>query len=123
MSETQGLDRDALNAAVERSARLEEELAARPEVSDLLLLASLCGAGEPREIAERSCDRGAGTLKRLLTEALNEYLRPIRRRRAELERERAYIGSVLRSGIETARETGAATFEEVRAAMDMTLAV
>ena len=48
----------------------------RPEVSNLLMLASLCGAGTPEEIAERIGDGGAGTLKRVTTEAVNEVLRP-----------------------------------------------
>jgi tryptophanyl-tRNA synthetase len=93
----------------------------RPEVSNLLLLASLCTGEAPASIAARIGDQGSGTLKRLVTEALNEYFRPIRAERTRLEADPAYITGVLRAGIENAREIGVRTLAEVRAAMHMEL--
>ena len=67
----------------------------RPEVANLLMLISLCTGDEPQLIAERLGDGGGGALKKLLTESLNETLRPIRSRRAELEKDPEYIRKVL----------------------------
>jgi tryptophanyl-tRNA synthetase len=91
----------------------------RPEVSNLLLLTSLTTGRPPEEIAEEIGDGGAGQLNRMLTESLNEYLRPLRARRRELEQDPAYIRQVLRDGIKAAREEAIKTLEEVRAVMNM----
>lgn len=93
--------------------------AGRPEVSNLLMLASLCGAGTPREIAERIGDGGAGALKRVTTEAVNEFLAPVRARRTELAVNEDYLVGVLRAGNERAREVAGQTLDAVRAAMHM----
>ena len=92
---------------------------ARPEVSNLLTLASLCGAGAPEEIAERIGDGGAGALKKLVTEAVNEFFAPIRARRAELAADEDYLCSVLHAGNARACEIANATLEDVRTAMHM----
>lgn len=91
----------------------------RPEVANLLRLASLCGAGTPQEIAERIGDGGAGTLKKLTTEAVNEFFAPIRARRAELAANEDYLLHVLHAGNARANEVAAATLDEVRTAMHM----
>src|SRR5690554_2282142 len=76
----------------------------RPEVSNLLLIASLATGKKPEEIAEEIGDGGSGQLKKILTESLNEYLRPLRARRKQLEQNLDYVRGVLRSGIAAARE-------------------
>lgn len=93
----------------------------RPEVANLLQLISLCTKEEPKDIAERIGDGGGGVLKKELTEALNETLRPLRKRRMELEKNPDYIRSVLLNGAERAREIAEKTLEEVRAAMNMVI--
>ncbi|MBR1616477.1 MAG: tryptophan--tRNA ligase, partial [Treponema sp.] len=85
----------------------------------LLRLISLCTKEEPEAIAERIGEGGGGMLKNTLTEAINEELRPLRQRRAELEKETDYIRSVLLSGAEKARAIAEKTLKEVRAAMNM----
>ncbi len=91
----------------------------RPEVSNLLTLTGLCQDRDPREIAEEIGDGGGGTLKKVLTESLNEHLAPIRARRAELEADPGYIQSVLHAGIARATEQAEQTLQEVRTAMNM----
>ena len=91
----------------------------RPEVSNLLTLISLCTGEDPVSVAEKIGDGGAGELKRRLTEALNEFLRPHRQKRLELEKNPDYIHSVLVRGVEHAREIAQRTLEEVRTAMNM----
>jgi len=91
----------------------------RPEVANLLQIISLCTGEEPAAIAERIGDGGGGMLKNTLTEALNEELRPLREKRAELENNMDYIRSVLKEGVSQAREIASQTLQEVRSAMNM----
>jgi tryptophanyl-tRNA synthetase len=83
------------------------------------MLISLCTGEEPAAIAERIGDGGGGMLKKMLTEALNEELRPIRAKRAELEKNPDYIRQVLLDGSRGAREIAVKTLDEVRHAMNM----
>ena len=91
----------------------------RPEVANLLMLISLCTDEDPAAIAERIGDGGGGLLKKTLTEALNEKLRPLRAERVRLEASPDYIRSVLMDGVKRAREMAVATLDEVRRAMNM----
>ena len=91
----------------------------RPEVANLLMLISLCTDEDPAAIAERIGDGGGGLLKKTLTEALNEKLRPLRAERVRLEASPDYIRSVLLDGVKRAREMAVATLDEVRRAMNM----
>ncbi len=91
----------------------------RPEVSNLLLLASLASNEPPEKIAESIGDGGSGKLKQIVTERINDYLMPIRKRRNELASNMDYVKSVLRKGISHARSTAEKTLSEVRSAMNM----
>ncbi len=91
----------------------------RPEVSNLLMLISLCTGEDPVVIAERIGEGGGGMLKATLTEALNEKLRPVREERARLEKSPDYIRQVLLSGSEKARAIAIKTLDEVRKCMNM----
>lgn len=91
----------------------------RPEVANLLMLISLCTGEEPEAIAAKIGDGGGGMLKSMLTEALNETLRPLRTERAKLEASPDYIKQVLLLGAEKARKIAIATLEEVRHVMNM----
>ncbi|OIJ96187.1 tryptophan--tRNA ligase [Streptomyces sp. MUSC 14] len=90
----------------------------RPEVSSLLLLAALCQNRTPEEVAEEIGAAGAAALKRTVTEAVNEYLAPIRARRSAYAQDRAFLRRTLREGNERARAVADATLAEVRAAMN-----
>jgi len=91
----------------------------RPEVSNLVLMASLCLGRPPQEMAASLRGRGAAGLKQVLTEAVNDLLTPIRARRAELAADLGYVRSVLRAGNQRAGEIAGRTLAEVRAAMGM----
>lgn len=91
----------------------------RPEVANLLQIISLCTKEEPEAIANRIGEGGGGALKNELTVALNETLRPLRQKRAELEKNPEYIRSVLLDGVKRAREIAVKTLDEVREAMNM----
>ena len=53
------------------------------------------------------------------TEAVNEHLRPLRRRRAQLATDRAHLREVLHRGNARANEVADVTLRGVREAMDM----
>ncbi len=91
----------------------------RPGVSALLTTASLCCGKSPTEIAEEIGDSGCGALKEFVTDAVNDYLAPIRARRRELEEDPDRIHEILAEGNARAREIAAATLDEVRSAMGM----
>ena len=91
----------------------------RPEVANLLLLTALCTGRSPVEVAAEIGSGGGGGLKKAVTEAINEALRPVRTRRAELMASPDYLGKVLRDGNLHANEKAEATLAEVRQAMQM----
>ncbi|MFC0865011.1 tryptophan--tRNA ligase [Sphaerimonospora cavernae] len=93
------------------------EPATRPEVSSLVLLAALCLGRDPHLVAQDIGGRGAAALKSLVTEAVNEYLAPVRLRRTQLAEDRGYVRQVLRDGNERANAIAETTLDEVRAAM------
>ena len=89
----------------------------RPEVANLVLLTALCENAAPATVAAEIGSRGAAELKRRATEAINEKLRPIRVRRAELMRDRGYLRAVIRDGSLAARAIAQNTLKQVSAAM------
>ncbi|RIK14832.1 MAG: tryptophan--tRNA ligase [Acidobacteria bacterium] len=113
----------AIKKAVTDSDRhITYDPAGRPEVSNLVLLASLTTGRDPHAIAEEIGDGGSGGLKRLVTEAVNEHLAPFRARRAELEKDPAHLRDVLAEGNARADAIAEATLAEVREAMQMVYA-
>ncbi|WP_371518917.1 tryptophan--tRNA ligase [Kitasatospora sp. NBC_01300] len=104
-------------ARTDADRRIDYDPADRPEVSGLILLAALCQDRAPEEIAEELGDGGAAALKRTVTDSVNEYLRPLRARRAELAADRGHLRQVLRDGAERANAVADATLDEVRRVM------
>lgn len=121
----------AISASAEETARLigraktdlEREITydpeRRPDVANLLLLAALFQRRRPEDIAEDVGSGGAAALKRTVTESVNERLREIRARRAELISDAGYLRAVLASGAERARAVAGETLREARLAMHM----
>ncbi|HST49386.1 tryptophan--tRNA ligase [Jatrophihabitans sp.] len=110
-------------AAKVRAARTDSERRIsyapdiRPEVATLLTLAGLCLGEDPAAVAERIGTAGAAELKRVVIDAVNGLLAPIRARRAGLGR--ADAEAILRRGADRAREIADQTLAEVNAAMRM----
>lgn len=110
-------------AAVIRRARTDSERTItydpenRPEVSGLLATAAVMLGRAPTDLADEIGDAGAGALKNLTIEAVNEFLAEHRARRAELTIEDA--AAVLRTGNDRAQSIATGTLHEVRAAMGM----
>ena len=93
--------------------------ARRPGVSALLTTAALCCGRSEVELAEEIGSQGSGALKKLVTQCVNDYLAPIRERRARYENDLAYVKDVLHEGNRVANEIAEKTLDEVRSAMGM----
>lgn len=91
----------------------------RPEVSNLLTIAAESSGRSPEDIAHEIGDKGAGTLKVMTAELLNEHLAPVRARRAELEKDPGYLLEILRRGNERANDVAHDTLQRVREVMGM----
>lgn len=91
----------------------------RPEVANLLLIASLCEGVDPATIADEIGDGGGGGLKKRVTDSLNEVLAPVRARRAELEAEPGLVEDILDRGNAIANGVAESTLNEVRERMGM----
>jgi tryptophanyl-tRNA synthetase len=108
-------------AKTDADKRISYDPADRPEVANLINLLAMSSGETPQSIAERIGEGGGARLKQMLTEALNEYLRPIREKRKALEADRGYIREVLEGGVRQARKVAEQTLIEVRQAMNMEL--
>ena len=91
----------------------------RPEVSALLTTAALTTGRDPKEIAEEIGDSGAGALKMYVVESVNNFLAPMRERRAELAKDMDYVRDVLEEGNKKANAIANETLDQVRDAMGM----
>jgi tryptophanyl-tRNA synthetase len=105
------------SARTDSTRRITYDPVARPGVSNLVLLAALCQDRDPHELADEIGDGGAAGLKRVVTEAVNERMRPTRARRSGLIEDRGYLRRVLRDGTDTARAMAAQTLACVQRLM------
>ena len=119
-----GMDADTTAKLIKRAKtdadrHISYDPAARPEVSNLVLLAALCLGRSPEDVAEELGDAGGGGLKKLVTEAVNERFAPVRARRAELLADPGALWEMLQQGNERANDVAEATLRDVLAAMKM----
>ncbi|MFI5936198.1 tryptophan--tRNA ligase [Actinoplanes sp. NPDC051494] len=92
----------------------------RPGVSGLVQLAALCLDRDPHEVADGIGDAGSAALKRTVTEAVNEFLAPMRELRTAYAKDLAFVRDVLHRGNARANEMAERTLREVRVAMGTT---
>jgi tryptophanyl-tRNA synthetase len=86
----------------------------KPGVTNLLdLLAAATGTAVD-ELERRYEGQGYGVFKREVAEAVNDVLRPVRERHAELTADPGGVAQLLYKGADRARETAAATMDTVR---------
>lgn len=110
-------------AAVINRARTDSERAItyepqrRPGVAGLLSTAAVVLGRTPEEVAAEVGVAGAGALKRLTIEAVNEFMREHRIRRAALAADD--VENVLSTGNARAQSIADATLDDVRTAMGM----
>jgi tryptophanyl-tRNA synthetase len=90
----------------------------RPDVARLLELGALATGTDPMVLASRIDGAGSAGLKAYLTEAVDTFVEPMRRRRAEFTA--ADAAAILTRGNERAAGEANATLDEARRAMGMT---
>jgi tryptophanyl-tRNA synthetase len=106
-------------APTDSDRRISYDPVARPAVANLLDLLAATTGEDPHRLADQIGDAGAGRLKQLLTEAVNELLRPLRQRRADLAEDLPYLDSVLDAGNDRARELAINTLRAVHDRLGM----
>lgn len=104
-------------AKTDAQRHISYEPQSRPEVSSLVLLAALCQGRDPALVAAEIGAGGSAELKRVVTESVNEHLRPIRARRAELAGDTGFLHRVLREGGARASAVASRTLTDVHALM------
>lgn len=118
--------RDEIISAVKKAVTDSEKFITydpenRPEVANLLLLISLMSDKKPEEIALNIGNGGAKILKDMLIETTDNFLKPIREKRRELEENPKYIIDILINGIDKARNLASKTLTSVLSSMNMKL--
>ncbi len=120
LADTEAATRKKIMRAVTDSGT---EIRAAPDkqgVTNLLdLLSAATGSGVPALEAELEGQR-YGDFKKTVADAVNERLRPVRERHAELREDPAAVQAMLARGAERARETASATMVDVRAKVGLT---
>jgi tryptophanyl-tRNA synthetase len=104
-------------ARTDAERHISYDPATRPEVSNLVLLAALCQGRDPVDVAAEIGNGGSAALKRTVTEAVNEFLAPIRARRAAYAADLSYVRKIIQVGNERANAIADQTLREVREAM------
>lgn len=107
------------SAKTDTDRHITYDPSSRPEVANLLLLASLCTGVPPEAIADEVGSRGAGHLKALVADALVDHLAPLRTRRALFAAEPGLVADILAHGNAHANELADATIRDVRELMGM----
>jgi tryptophanyl-tRNA synthetase len=109
-------------APTDSERRITYDPLARPAVANLLDLLAATTGEDPRRLADEIGNDGAGRLKQMLAEAVNELLRPLRQRRAGLADDHSYLDSVLDIGNDRARQIADHTLMTVHDRLGMTYA-
>lgn len=91
----------------------------RPGVSALITTASVMTGRAPEEIADEIGDGGSGTLKKYVTQVVDDYMAPIRERRAAFAARPGLVQEIIHEGNRRANEMANETLEQVREAMGM----
>ncbi|HUG83755.1 MAG TPA: tryptophan--tRNA ligase [Euzebya sp.] len=115
LAETEARTTKKVMRAITDSGSEVRAAADKPGVTNLL---DLLSAATGRPIADWEAElegRMYGDLKKATAEAINDYLRPARKRHAELSQDPAEVERMLAVGADRAREVAAATMADVRA--------
>lgn len=107
---------DKIKTAFTDPARKLRSDAGHPEVCNIYKLMGYFDATRREGLDEkcRAARIGCVECKMTLAEAINNALRPIRQRRAELSRDAGYIADILADGAERARVIACETLEAVK---------
>ncbi len=88
----------------------------KPAISNLLAIYSLFSDKPIKEIEKKYKDKGYSEFKKDLAEVIIGYLKPLREKREELEKNPDHIKNTLEQGRKRAQEIAARTMEKVKKA-------
>lgn len=94
---------------------------ARPAVSNLIILHSLCTGLDAQRICHENEHIDTAQYKLVVAEAVNEFLQPIRHQYMELLKDPGYLISILDHGGERAAVIAQETWREVKNAVGLTV--
>ncbi len=109
-----------MSAVTDPARKLRTDLG-HPEVCNVYKLQQNFNSAIVDEIASgcRTASRGCVECKKQLGAAINEFLAPLRARRAEIAKDQGYIDKVIRDGAEKARALARVTMVEVKQRMGL----
>lgn len=93
----------------------------RPEISNLIQIFSLCTNTSIAEIVNTFDGKGYAKFKSELSDAINSYLQPIRKRREKYVTDKNIVIEVLTKGIKESRLRAENTLSELRSSMNMAI--
>ena len=120
LSDTEEDTRKKIMGMITDPARKRRDDPGNPDICPLFELQKVFGPAEWIERVDRECrtaEIGCVDDKKALVESINENLREFRARRIELAADLSRVDAILKDGAKRARETAAATMDEVRKAM------
>jgi tryptophanyl-tRNA synthetase len=88
----------------------------KPAISNLLTIYSLFSGKPAKEIEKKYAGKGYAEFKKDLAEVIIGHLKPLRKKREELEKNPDYVKNVLEQGRKRAQEIASQTMEKVKKA-------
>jgi tryptophanyl-tRNA synthetase len=107
------------SAVTDSDGEVRLDRAAKPGVTNLLEILAAVTGRSAQDAAEAHAGDGYGVLKSTVAEAVDEFLRPIRSRHAQLAADPAEVERLLASGAERARAVAGPTYQRARDAMGL----
>ena len=109
-----------MSAVTDPARKLRTDIG-HPEICNIYKLQQNFSPAAVEEIAEgcRTASRGCVECKKQLGNAINEFLAPLRARRAEIAKDQPYIDQVIKEGAEKARALAKVTMIEVKQRMGL----
>jgi tryptophanyl-tRNA synthetase len=89
----------------------------KPGISNLIEIMAVVRGTDPDQVEREFDGQGYGVFKRAVSDAVADFLAPVRERYRELRPDEAALETVLREGAERARALASETMVEVREAM------
>ena len=119
LSATAGQVKDKVWAMVTDPARIRKTDPCQPDICAVYAYHGFFNKDEQPQICAdfQAGAIGCGQCKKRLTDCLNDFLEPMRERRAKYEANPALLDEIIAAGNDTARATARETMELVRAAM------
>jgi len=121
LSDSDEAVREKVRQTVTDPARIRLSDKGHPEVCTVFTYHEAFNESATAEITNscREAKIGCTDCKKLLAQAINEFLEPIRERRAEYESQTEYLGEIVSEGNRSARKFSAETLNIAREAMGM----